>query len=139
MVAYYIFGVENGTAGQIALAWYIGGNIIYYGLGVGLAYALKDNRAFCKYICPVTVPLKITSRFSLLKIKGDAEKCNDCRACEKFCPMDIRVPDYTLNNERVLSTECSQCQTCITVCSQDALKLSLGFDIGGKEILRVRS
>jgi ferredoxin len=50
--------------------------------------------------------------------------------------MDIRIPDYILNHERVLSTECSLCQTCITVCSQDALKLSFGLDMGGKELLR---
>lgn len=30
--------------------------------------------------------------------------------------MDVRISDYILNNERVLSTECSLCQTCITVC-----------------------
>jgi ferredoxin len=50
--------------------------------------------------------------------------------------MDIRISDYVLNHQRVLSTECSLCQTCITVCSQDALKLSFGFDMGGKELLR---
>jgi len=103
-----------------------------------LAYALKDNRAFCKYICPVSVPLKITSRFSLLKIAGDATKCNDCRACVRMCPMDVRISDYILNGERVLSTECSLCQTCITVCARDALKLSFGFDMGGKDLLRER-
>ncbi len=48
------------------------------------------------------------------------------------------LPDYILNGERVLSTECSLCQTCITVCAKDALKLSFGFDLGGKELLRER-
>ena len=52
--------------------------------------------------------------------------------------MDVRVPEYILNNQRVLSTECSLCQTCITVCAKDALKLSFGFDLGGKELLRER-
>lgn len=28
---------------------------------------VKDNRAFCKYICPVTVFLKLMSYFSLLR------------------------------------------------------------------------
>lgn len=138
LAAYYILGIENGAAGKTALAWYIVGNLLYYLIGIALAYALKDNRAFCKYLCPITVPLKLTSRFSLMKIGGEAEKCNDCRACEVMCPMDIRVPDYILNNQRVLSTECSQCQTCITVCSKDALKLTFGFDLGGKELLRER-
>lgn len=138
LAAYYVIGVDDGATGKTAITWYIVGNLLYYMIGIILAYALKDNRAFCKYLCPVTVPLKITSRFSLMKIGGEAEKCNDCRACEKMCPMDIRVPDYILNDQRVLSTECSQCQTCITVCSKDALKLTFGFDLGGKELLRER-
>jgi ferredoxin len=53
--------------------------------------------------------------------------------------MDIRVPEYILNNERVLSTECSLCQTCITVCAPEALKLSFAFDVGGKELLREKA
>ena len=137
-VAWVGFGFTEGAMGRSALAWYIVGNLFYYAIGIVLAYALKDNRAFCKYLCPVSVPLKITSRFALLKIGGEAEKCNDCKACVKMCPMDIRVPEYILNNQRVLSTECSLCQTCITVCAKDALKLSFGFDLGGLDLLRER-
>jgi formate hydrogenlyase subunit 6/NADH:ubiquinone oxidoreductase subunit I len=39
----------------------------------------------------------------------------------------------------VLSTECSLCQTCITVCAQDALKLSFGFDMSREDLLRERA
>jgi len=126
------------VVGKTALIWFLGGNLLYYSMGIGLAFALKDNRAFCKYVCPVAVPLKITSRFSLLKIQGDHEKCNDCDACSKICPMDIRVLDYVRDGTRVLSTECSLCQTCITVCAKGALKLSLGADLGGRDYLRIR-
>jgi ferredoxin-type protein NapH len=135
----YVADFRAGATGSIAVAWFIVGNLLYYAVGIILAYSLKDNRAFCKYGCPVSVPLKITSRFSLIKIGGEAAKCNDCGACVKLCPMDIRVPEYILHNERVLSTECSLCQTCITVCAPEALKLSFGFDVGGKERLRERS
>jgi ferredoxin len=86
----------------------------------------------------VSVPLKLGSRLALLRIEGNAERCNNCQACARMCPMDIRIPDYILNDERVLSTECSLCQTCITVCARDALKLSFGFDTGGKELLKER-
>ena len=135
----YLVGFRAGAAGTTAVTWFIVGNLAYYAIGIGLAYALKDNRAFCKYLCPVSVPLKITSRFSLLKIGGDAAKCNDCGACVKMCPMDIRIPEYIQAGQRVLSTECSLCQTCITVCAKDALKLSFGFDVGGKDLLRERA
>ena len=134
----YAAGFREGTKGSIAVTWFIVGNLLYYAVGIMLAYTLKDNRAFCKYVCPISVPLKLTSRFSLIKIGGDAAKCNDCRACVRMCPMDIRVPEYILSHERVLSTECSLCQTCITVCAPEALKLSFGLDVGGKEFLRPR-
>jgi polyferredoxin len=137
-VLWYGFGYRHGATGMTAVVWFIVGNLLYYAAGIILAYVLKDNRAFCKYACPVSVPLKLTSRFSLLKVKGDAEKCNSCQACVKMCPMDIRIPDYIGNGERVLSTECSLCQTCITVCAKDALKLSFGLDMGGKDLLRER-
>lgn len=127
------------TEAETAVSFFIVGNLLYYATGIILAYLLKDNRAFCKYVCPVTVPLKLTSRFALLKIKGDPDKCTDCRACTQLCPADIRILDYTKANQRVLSTECTLCQTCITVCNEDALKLSFGFDLGGKELLRERA
>lgn len=34
------------------------GNAFYYIVGIALAYIFKDNRAFCKYLCPITVFLK---------------------------------------------------------------------------------
>ena len=134
----FLVGFREGATGRVAVIWFIIGNLLYYAVGIGLAYALKDNRAFCKYVCPVSVPLKVTSRFSIIKIGGQAELCDDCGACVKMCPMDVRIPEYILNGERVLSTECSLCQTCITVCARDALKLSFGFDLGGKDLLRER-
>ncbi|MDO4648152.1 MAG: 4Fe-4S binding protein, partial [Eubacteriales bacterium] len=60
---------------QIMFKAFIAGNILYYAAGILLAYRLKDNRAFCKYICPVTVFLKPMSYFSLFRITADKNKC----------------------------------------------------------------
>src|SRR5215207_8656019 len=49
----YIVGFREGTTGTIAVTWFIVGNLLYYAVGIVLAYTLKDNRAFCKYVCPV--------------------------------------------------------------------------------------
>jgi len=133
---WYGLGYRPGAGGPPALAWFLAGNALYYSAGVALAFALKDNRAFCKYLCPVAVPLKLSSRFALLKVKGDPQKCCERRVCEKVCPMDIRIADYLQRGERVLSTECILCQACISVCPEQALELSFGLDLGGKERLR---
>lgn len=117
------------------LYWLLGGNVLYYVIGIVLAYALQDNRAFCKYVCPIPVLQKIPSRFALLKIVGNAEKCNDCGACNKMCPMDIRISEYVLDNQRVLSTECILCFECVNVCAKGALDTSFGFDFSNRELL----
>lgn len=54
--------------GPAELAWLLAGNGFYFLVGIILAYVLKDNRAFCKYVCPVAVLLKIGARFSMLRI-----------------------------------------------------------------------
>jgi len=38
-----------------------------------LDFWLRANRAFCKYVCPITTILKYVTRFSLLKIRGESE------------------------------------------------------------------
>jgi polyferredoxin len=135
---WYGLAYRPGTGGPPALAWFLAGNALYYLIGVTLALLLKDNRAFCKYVCPVSVPLKLGTRFALLKVKGDATKCCERRVCEKVCPMDIRIADYIAQGERVLSSECILCQACISVCPEQALSLSFGFDAGGLGLLRER-
>ena len=97
------------------------GNLFYYVSGIALAYVLKDNRAFCKYLCPITVFLKPMSYFSLLRVRVDAEKCNDCGACKKVCPMDVDITDHA--RSRVNGTECILCGQCADVCAKKALKL----------------
>jgi ferredoxin-type protein NapH len=122
------FAYRPGTFGTSALMWFLGGNALYYLAGVTLAFALRDNRAFCKYLCPITVPLKLSSRFSVLKVRGDPQRCCEKRVCEKACPMDIPIAEYIKLGQRVLSTECIMCQACISVCPEDALSLSLKWD-----------
>lgn len=112
------------------LYWLIAGNILYYSLGLILAFRLRDNRAFCKYICPIPVLQKVTSRFSLLKVRVDPAKCIDCGRCEKVCPMDVKLLEYKNNRQRVLSTECIWCSTCTYECPAGAIRETAGFDAG---------
>lgn len=98
---------------------FIIGNILYYGVGITLAFLFKDNRAFCKYICPITVFLKPMSYFSLLRVKCDKEKCISCGKCKKVCPMEVDVTDNS--RKRKNGTECILCLECVKGCPKNAL------------------
>ncbi|RKJ64391.1 4Fe-4S binding protein [Roseburia sp. 1XD42-69] len=95
------------------------GNFLYYTVGIILAFALKDNRAFCKYICPITVFLKPMSYFSLMRIKCDESKCISCGKCKRVCPMDVDVTDNSRKREN--RTECILCMECVKSCPKNAL------------------
>jgi len=135
LVLWYGFEHRSDSPIFAPILWLLIGNMLYYIIGIALAYKLKDNRAFCKYVCPVPVLQKIPSRFALLKVEGSAEKCTGCGACDKMCPMDIQVSQYTQSHQRVLSTECILCNECVDVCVKDALKISFGFDFENRELL----
>ena len=105
--------------GKIMFWSFIIGNILYFGTGIILAFVLKDNRAFCKYICPITVFLKPASYFALLRVKNDTDKCISCNKCKKVCPMDVDMTDNS--RKRLNGTECILCLSCIEECPRKAL------------------
>lgn len=98
---------------------FVAGNIAYYAAGIALAFAFKDNRAFCKYLCPVAVFLKPMSYYSLLRIRCDKSKCVSCGRCKQVCPMDVDVTDNS--RRRANGTECILCMECVRNCPKGAL------------------
>ena len=115
----FIYKVDNIE--NIMFLSFIVGNIIYYTLGILLAFIFKDNRAFCKYICPITVFLKPTSYFSYLRVKCNHDKCINCKKCIKNCPMNVDILDDS--RKRKNGTECILCCICIKDCPKNAIVL----------------
>ncbi|UCG42029.1 MAG: 4Fe-4S binding protein [candidate division WOR-3 bacterium] len=138
LVLWFVFRYQVRTNDIHSLYWLAVGNVIYHGVGILLAVALRDNRAFCKYVCPIPTLQKVLSRFALLKISGNRDKCTECGACARACPMDIRVHEYAARARRVLSTECIQCFECENVCPRGALRTTFRFDGGNSELIRTR-
>ena len=115
--ALFVFKIPNP---ERVMFWsFIIGNLLYYLVGIVLAFILKDNRSFCKYICPITVFLKPASYFSLMRIKIDEEKCISCKKCRNVCPMYVDMMDNSRN--RINGTECILCMKCAEGCPQNAL------------------
>lgn len=114
-----LFRIGKATAHTMFIVFLIG-NLVYYATGIILAVLLKDNRAFCKYICPVTVFLKPMSYFSLIRIRCDEAKCIHCGRCLKVCPMEVEVNNDS--RKRTNATECILCHKCTKECPVKALK-----------------
>ena len=104
---------------EIMFWLFLAGNLLYYIAGIVLAFALKDNRAFCKYLCPVTVFLKPMSYFALLRVHCEEERCIHCGKCLRACPMDVQVNRES--RRRKNATECILCYECTKVCPTKAL------------------
>jgi len=118
VITLFVFRIKNIE--KIMWLSFITGNILYYITGIILAFICRDNRAFCKYICPVTVFLKPMSRYSAIHIKVDETKCIKCGRCQKVCPMNLNIAD--ISNRRKNSSECILCMKCTEQCPVKALK-----------------
>lgn len=114
-----LFLAHVGNIEKIMFVAFIAGNVLYYASGIVLAFVMKDNRAFCKYLCPITVFLKPMSYFALIRVKCDKSKCVNCGKCRKVCPMDVDVTDNS--RKRKNGTECILCLECKKNCPKDAL------------------
>lgn len=74
-------------------------------------------RAFCRFLCPLGALYSLLARLALLGVKVDSARCNDCGACVKICPVDIRA---------VGDRECVHCGKCVDICGQQAISFRAG-------------
>ncbi len=118
-----LFLSHVGSIERIMFWSFIIGNVLYYAVGIALAFVFKDNRAFCKYICPITVFLKPMSYFALFRIKCDNSKCVSCGKCKKVCPMDVDMTDNS--RKRKNGTECILCFECAKECPKKSAVINV--------------
>ncbi len=83
--------------------------------------AWRGGRTYCNTICPVGTALSLLSRFSLLHITFNKEKCRNCSLCTKNCKAAcIDYKTHTVDDSR-----CVACGNCIDQCRFGALKYTL--------------
>ena len=79
--------------------------------------AWRNGRTYCNTICPIGTVLSFISRFSLLKIHFDEDKCKNCSLCTKNC----KAACIDFKNHKVDYSRCVVCGDCIKSCKFGAL------------------
>ena len=97
-------------------------------LALTLVASVAVSRPFCRVLCPLGAFYGLFNRISLIRLKFDADKCTKCGACQRICPVDLRV------DEEPNSAACIRCLKCCTeACPSGALSLDIagyGVTIG---------
>jgi len=96
-------------------------------------------RFWCRVLCPLGALLGIFSRFSILRLEKDHEKCTNCTLCTKNCQGAASpMPGQDWEN-----AECLLCFNCFDSCPEGALsfrfrwypKLNRKPDMGRRAML----
>lgn len=83
--------------------------------------AWRNGRTYCNTICPVGTVLGFLSRFSLLQIHIDSEKCNKCGLCSRKC----KAACINGKEHKVDYSRCVACMDCIDTCAHNAISYGL--------------
>ncbi len=85
---------------------------------VGLVLLNRTKERFwCRYLCPLGAFLGLISRWNILKLRIDSQKCIECDLCNIHCQTEARpFPDQEWK-----SSECDYCFTCSAICPTSAI------------------
>ena len=90
-----------------------------------LVWSVLASRPFCRTTCPLGAFYALFSKVKMVKLQLDVERCTNCQACHKVCPMGVRF------NESPEDTECISCMACSRTCNFGAINLEVaGLRLG---------
>lgn len=85
--------------------------------------AWRNGRTWCNTICPVGTVLGWLSRYSLLSVKIDKDKCTSCGLCTRGCKAScIDYKGHAIDYSR-----CVACMDCIDNCTHGAISYSFRY------------
>lgn len=111
------WAIINGTTNVTSLAIRL---LILFTI-VGLV--MGHRRLFCKTVCPMGAMLSIFNRFSAIFPWRKEDKCVDCAACNRVCPMETRKRKGRFGAYEESAEECISCLECREGCPTSAIRL----------------
>jgi len=82
-----------------------------------LFLSLRVTRLWCRSICPLGALLGAVSRWSVLGLHKDPERCNNCNRCLLHC----QGGDDPIGSAPWRKSECVMCMNCVGSCPDHAL------------------
>ena len=122
VAAYEVINPIGITIRGVVFGFGMGGFIL---LGIFLFDILVLKHGFCGYLCPIGGFYSFISRFRILKIYLDNDKCTSCMDCKKVCPEVQVLGIVGKESGSILQGACTNCGRCIEVCDDKALKFTL--------------
>lgn len=95
------YALFNFWSGEVAISSIA---ILLLTLGASLFVA----RPWCKYLCPFGALIGLSNKIKIFKIKRNNSTCISCGACDRVCPMNIKVSE----KDTVRDTQCISCLEC---------------------------
>ena len=83
----------------------------------------RGGRTYCNTICPVGTALSLLSRFSLLKVRFNEDKCKNCSMCSRNC----KAACIDFKTHSVDYSRCVVCGNCISQCKFGALAYKVAY------------
>lgn len=105
------------TPGRLAAASATGITVGTLTIALIAWLAARSGRIFCNTICPVGTTLGFVSRYAVVHIDINTDKCIQCRKCEHVCKAHcINMESHVVDTSR-----CVVCFDCLPVCPNDAI------------------
>jgi ferredoxin len=129
----FLFGMVGGRKGTVIYHYLNPFNLFNFdfetiSISLTIILALLGSivvyRPFCQFICPFGFISWIAEYLSIFRIRIDKDKCTQCGACIKACPLaaaEGRVYG------KILSADCFSCARCLNVCPFDAIQYGSVF------------
>jgi len=123
----FLFGIVGGREGSVIYHYLNPFNLfdLHFDHWLSLLTAVVSltlgffiYRPFCQFICPFGFISWITEKFSLYRVIIDKEKCTECGACIKACPLHAAKGKV---ESKVFPADCFSCSRCLNVCPVDAI------------------
>lgn len=84
-----------------------------------------EGRPFCRYLCPITIPLNLYSRVAPFELRADPAVCKTCKTRDcvrgdrdvEGCPMGL----YPATMDG--GSDCIYCMKCVKACDLGSMKL----------------